>query len=239
MQLLRRISLAAFALAAFSVPAAAQELPSGQQVVDRYVEAIGGRARVQAIQSRRLTYEISAGGQTITMVAAQRRPNLSLVTMSTGAGELRTGFDGTTAWMISPMGPQLIEGAAAEEVRARSGFDADVAFDGLQTVETTERAEYAGKACWKVRMVTTAGAEAFRCFDVNSGMLVAVETTQNGMPVTAVYDEFRDFGGLTYPSRISSQAMGQQVTTTLLNVDHADIPASEFALPDAVKALQP
>jgi hypothetical protein len=31
--------------------------------------------------------------------------------------------------------------------------------------------------------------------------------------------------------------MGQEAVTTLVNVEHVDIPASEFVLPDAVKAL--
>jgi zinc protease len=237
MQSLRRISFAAAALAAFAMPAAAQELPAAQQVIDRYVQAIGGRDKVLSIQSRRLTYEISAAGQTIGMVGLQRRPNLGVVTMTTGMGEVRSGFDGQNGWVISPMGPQLMDGAALEEVRIRSAFDADMLFDVFQTVETTERAEYAGKACWKVRMVTAAGTEAFRCFDVNSGLLVALETTQNGMPVTAIYDEFREFDGLKYPSRFTSAAMGQEAVTTLVNVEHVDIPASQFVLPDAVKAL--
>lgn len=238
MQSIRRISLAAFTLAAFAMPAAAQDLPAAQQVIDRYVEAIGGRDRVLAIQSRRLTYEISAGGQTIGMVGLQRRPNLGVVTMSTGMGDIRSGFDGQTGWVISPMGPQLMEGPAAEEVRIRSAFDADMLFDVFQTRETTERAEFAGKACWKVRMVTAAGTEAFRCFDVETGLLVALETTQNGVPVTAIYDQFREFDGIKYPSRFTSSAMGQEAVTTLTNVEHVDIPASEFALPEAVKALQ-
>jgi zinc protease len=238
MRFLSRISLAAVALAAFAAPAAAQPLPAARQVLDRYTEAIGGREKAASFQSRRLVYQLSAAGGTIEIEAAQRRPNLGMSVVRTSMGDSRSGFDGTVAWTITPAGPAILQGAQAEEVRLRSTFDADVLFDVFDTMETTERAEYAGKACWKVRMSTPAGMETFRCFDVDTGLMVAFETTQDGMPVLAVYDEYREFDGLKYPSRLTSTVMGQQFVTTLVSVDHSDIPASEFALPDAVKALQ-
>jgi zinc protease len=238
MRSLSKISFAALAVAMFAAPAVAQNLPPAQQVLDRYAEAIGGRQKAMSFQSRRLVYQVSASGMTIDMEAAQRRPNLGTAVMRTGMGELRSGYDGQVAWVITPMGAQILDGPPAEEVRIRSAFDADVLFNAYQTVETTERAEYGGKACWKVRMVSAAGMESFRCFDVETGLLVALETTQNGMPVTAVYDQYREFDGLKYPSRFTSSAMGQEAVTTLISVDHSDIPASEFVLPDAVKALR-
>src|SRR5690349_356452 len=129
MQVLRRISMAAVAVALFAAPAAAQPLPAAQQVLDLYAQAIGGRERVAAVQSRRLVYQVSAGGMTIDMEAAQRRPNLGTAVMRTGMGEIRSGFDGSVAWAITPMGPQILEGPPADEVRIRSAFDADVLFD--------------------------------------------------------------------------------------------------------------
>lgn len=238
MRSVSRISVAAFAAAVFAAPAAAQPLPPAQQVLDRYAEAIGGREKALSFQSRRLVYQVTSGGMQIEMEAIQRRPNLGVVVMRTGMGEIRSGYDGQTGWMITPMGPQLMEGAQADEVRIRSAFDADVLFNVFDTLETTERAEYAGKACWKVRMVTATGVEATRCFDVQTGLLVALETTQNGMPVTAIHDEYREFDGLKYPSRFTSSAMGQEAVTTLVSVDHSDIPESEFALPEAVRGLR-
>jgi hypothetical protein len=238
MQSLRTLALAAVAVAAFAAPAAAQPLPSARQVLDRYAEAIGGREAAQRIQSRHLVYEISSGGMTINMDVKQRRPNLGVVVMSTPMGDIRSGFDGQVAWVVGPTGPMVLPGEQGEEVRIRSAFDADVLFDVYETVETTERAEYGGRACYKVRMVSATGTEAFRCFDVDTGLLVALEATQNGMPVTAVYGEYREFGGLKYPASFTSSAMGQEAVTTLVSVEYTDIPASELAAPAEIKALQ-
>ncbi|HEX6039138.1 hypothetical protein [Longimicrobium sp.] len=239
MQVIRRISMAAVAVAVFAGPAAAQELPAARTVLDRYAEAIGGRERAQGFQSRRLVYTVDGGGATINVEAVQRRPNQQIAIMATPMGEIRSGFDGTTAWAVTPGGPMILQGPQADEVRARANFDSDVLFDDYASVETTERAEYGGKACWKVRMTTTAGSTSSRCFDVETGLMAGMEAEQNGVPVTVVYNEYREFDGLKYPSRFTSSAMGQEVVTTLVSVSHADIPVSEFALPDAVKALQP
>lgn len=238
MQSVRNAVLAAASVALFAAPAAAQALPPAQQVVDRYVEAIGGRAAAQRIQSRHLVYEIDAGGMVINIDVKQRRPNFGAVVMATSMGEIRSGSSGGVMWAITPMGAQILEGAQAEEVRIRSAFDADILFDVYPTMETVERAEFGGKPCWSVRMVTATGSESFRCFDVETGLMVAATQNQNGMMVTAVFDQYLEQEGLKYPSHSVANVMGQQIVTTLKSVSHAEVPVSDFALPDAVRALQ-
>ncbi|HEX2076917.1 MAG TPA: hypothetical protein VHG08_04385 [Longimicrobium sp.] len=236
MQFVRKHTvLAAAALALFTAPAAAQPMPQAQQVIDRYVEAIGGREKAMSFQSRRLEYEMNISGTVIGMNVAMRRPNLGLVVMQTPMGEIRSGVNGDVVWAVGPMGAQKMEGAQAEDIRIRTAFDADILFDIYPTMETVERAEYGGKACWKVRMVTASGTEMHRCFDVETGLMVATIQSQGGVEVTAVFDEYKEFDGLKYPAHSTASAMGQTVETTLVNVSHADIPVSEFAVPDEVQ----
>jgi hypothetical protein len=227
--------LAAAALALFAAPAAAQPMPQAQQVIDRYVQAIGGRDKAMSFQSRRLQYEMNVSGTVIGMDVAMRRPNFGVVVMQTPMGEIRSGVNGDVVWAVGPMGAQKLEGAQAEDIRVRTAFDADILFDIYPTMETVERAEYGGKACWKVRMVTSSGTEMHRCFDVETGLMVATIQNQGGMEVTAVFDEYKEFDGLKYPAHSTASAMGQTVETTLVSVSHADIPPSEFAVPAEVQ----
>lgn len=229
--LVRKQALVAAALVLFAAPSAAQTLPPAQQVIDRYVQAIGGRDKARSFQSRRLSYEMNVSGMVINMDVAMRRPNLGVVNMQTPMGEVRSGVNGDVVWAIGPGGAQRLQGAQAEDVRIRTAFDADVLFDVYPTMETVERATYDGKDCYKVRMVTAGGTEIFRCFDVNTGLLLAATQTQQGMEVTAVFDEYKEFDGLKYPARSTASAMGQTVVTTLTDVSHADIPLAAFAVP--------
>ena len=235
MQSIRKHAVFALVLALFAAPGAAQPLPPAQQVVDRYVEAIGGREKALSFRSRRLEYEMNVSGTVISMNVAMRRPNFGVVVMQTPMGEIRSGVNGDVVWAMGPLGAQKLEGAQAEDIRIRTAFDADILFDIYPTMETVERAEYGGKPCWKVRMVTSSGTEMHRCFDVETGLMVATIQSQNGMEVTAVFDQYKEFDGLKYPAHSTASAMGQTVETTLVNVSHADIPESAFAVPDEVQ----
>lgn len=232
MQLMKWSVLGAAVLMASDVAA---QTPTAQAVVDRYVEAIGGRARIEAVQSRRLVYEMNANGMSMSMEVRQTRPNLAASTIQTPMGEVRSGFDGETVYAVSPMGSQVLEGAQADEVRARAAFDADVTFAGYDAMEVTGRGEHGGRPCWNVRMSVAGMAEATRCFDVETGLVLAITQTQGGTQVTALVEEYREFDGIRYPARTVADAMGQTVVTTLQTVDHSPIPASEFAVPAGVR----
>jgi hypothetical protein len=234
MQIRNWMALGIGAVMAAAAPAEAQT-PSARELVDRHVEAIGGRERILATRSRHLSYEMNVEGTTISMEVWQTRPNLGRSAIMTPMGEITSGTDGTTVYAVSPMGAQVLEGAQAEDVRLRAAFDADLLFDVYPTMETTGRAEHGGRSCWNVRMASEAGVETSRCFDEETGLAIAVTQTQGGMEVTATIDEYREFDGIRYPARTTATAMGQTVVTTLLDVDHTPIDASEFAVPEGVQ----
>jgi zinc protease len=224
--------LAALAAAAAAAPAGAQT-PSAREIVERHVEAVGGRARLEAVRSRHLVYELNAGGMSLGMEVLQSRPNLIRTVISTPMGDMITGTDGRTVYALTPMGAEVMEGPQAEEVLARGAFDADFTFEGFE-LEVAGRAEHGGRACWNVRMRAAAG-EMSRCFDVETGLMIAVTQTQGGTEVTSVVEEHREFDGIRYPARARAQAMGQEILTTLVSVDHAPLPADRFAVPSDVR----
>ncbi|HEU0014408.1 MAG TPA: hypothetical protein VFQ45_12030 [Longimicrobium sp.] len=237
---MRKIGFAVIAAAALAAaPAGAQEMPDARELVDRYVEAIGGRGVARSFDSRTLKYRMEIEAGTVHVEIRMRRPNLGVTRMSTPAGEVRTGTDGGTVWVITPAGAQVQSGMQAEEVRIRTAFDADVLLDVYPTMETVGREQYGGRPCWKVRMLTAVtGTESFRCFDVETGLIVAVIETRSGVPTTAVVEEYREFDGLKFPARTVATGGGRRVSTTLLEVSHAEIPLSAFEVPAEVRALR-
>ena len=196
------------------------------------------RDKAASFQSRHLSYEMNVSGMVIPMEVRMRRPNMGVVTMTTPMGDIRSGVNGDVVWAVGPMGAQRLEGAQAEDIRIRTAFDADILFDIYPTMETVERAEFGGKACWKVRMETASGTVLHRCFDVDTGLMVAAIQNQQGMEVTAIFDQYKEFDGLKYPAHSTASAMGQTVETTLVNVSHADIAASEFAVPVGISRVR-
>jgi outer membrane lipoprotein-sorting protein len=243
----RSLTLAALALGFSAGGAAAQQaLPPAKQIVDRYVEAIGGRAALARHDFRHMVAEMSipANGMTMTMDMKYARPNKFAMKMAMpGMGSMTAGFDGQVGWSVNPMaGPQLQSGKELAQTRRMADMDANMDLAKLfPTMETVERSTSQDRPCNRVRMVSAEADTAFACFDVETGLLSTMESKQASqmgeMAVVARFEDYRDFGGIKMPARTVTSMMGQEMIVTVKSVSTAPIPASEFALPPEVRAL--
>jgi hypothetical protein len=242
----RSLGLAALVLAVQAGAAAAQQLPPAAEVVGKYLQAIGGRAAAERFSARHVTAEMSmpSMGMTMTMESWTARPNRSFSKMEMSGMSITSGYDGTTAWMNSPMsGPKILDGAEYKQAMDNANFDNNVDFAKVfPTMETVGERTVDGHACWNVRMVSANGTEVQNCFDKESGLLVGSishQHTQMGeMTVEAVVGDYKDFDGLKMPTRMTMTMGPQQVVTTIKSVSHAPVADSVFALPPEIKALQ-
>ena len=104
--------------------AAAQEaeLPPAREVLDRFVEAIGGEKAVRKPKSLEMTGEFSmpANGISGELRLYTMAPDLLRVTIEIpGIGLTQEGYDGRTAWSMDPiMGPD-----AVDDVQRRQPFE--------------------------------------------------------------------------------------------------------------------
>jgi outer membrane lipoprotein-sorting protein len=243
----RRVSASlALALALGAGSASAQQLPPAQQVVDRYVAAIGGKQALARYQSRRIVAEMAmpAMGMTLTVETMASRPNKMLVKSNMpGMGEMLSGYDGQVAWSVNPVqGPRVLVGSELAQAVRMADFDAASDLARLYpTLETVARDSAAGRPCFRVRMVSRDGDEAFGCFDTESGLLLSLQSKQESpmgkVDVTAAFSDYRDFGGIKYAGTTTTSLMGQQMVTTLKEVSYDPIAPSAFEPPAQIKAL--
>lgn len=241
-----RALLVAGALCGIAAPAAAQETPPAREVLDRYVEAVGGRAAVEGQRFRRSVSEMEMGNgmtaQTTTLQAAPDRMVTRMELPAMGMTILQ-GYDGDVGWSVNPMqGPTLVEGEALEEMRRQADFHGDLHPERLYSeMETVGRGEVEGSACWQVRLVTRGGSEAVNCYDVESGLLLSSTAEQEGptgtMTATTRFYDYREFDGVRQPTRAVTEVMGQQMTLRILDVSHEPIADGEFALPPEIRTL--
>jgi hypothetical protein len=242
----RSLGLATLALAVQAGAAAAQQLPPASQVVETYVQAIGGRAAAERFSARHVTAEMSmpAMGMTMTMESWIARPNRSFSRMVMSGMAITSGFDGTTAWVNSPMsGPKILDGDEFKQALDNANFDNNVDFAKVfPTMETVGERTVNGQPCWNVKMVTANGTEVHNCFDKTSGLLVgsisSPHTQMGKVTADIVMSDYRDFDGLKLPTRMTMTMGPQQVVTTIKTVSHAPIADSVFALPAEIRALR-
>src|SRR5690349_17437007 len=95
------------------LPVRSVGLPAAREIVDKYVQAIGGRQAILAHSSSHATgnFTVASAGITGTIDIYNAKPAKSLVKTTVGGiGEILEGSDGTHGMGISPMtGPSLAQ----------------------------------------------------------------------------------------------------------------------------------
>jgi hypothetical protein len=243
------LTLAAVAMVAATStpPAAAQDaLPPAEQLIDRHVEAVGGRDAVLGHTSSRVTgtFSMPAAGIQGTIVMMAARPNLSVSRVEiAGLGVIRSGFDGEFGWSIDPnLGPRLVDGlelAASTEGGSQLAAVRDASlFDVRETVEKTE---VNGQACYKVRLVWKSGRETFDCYSEETGLMVASMARQDSpmgeIETTTLLEEYRETGGVLSATRIRQQMLGQEQIMTLETIEYDVVEPEAFEAPEAIRTL--
>src|SRR5215468_8293512 len=105
-------------------PDAAQQpqLPAADQIIDKYVQAMGGAEALQKVSSRAEKGTISFGGRQFPVDVLAKAPNKRISTVHTPNGDNITAFDGHAGWLGNP-GGRAPRDMTTQEVDAIS-FDA-------------------------------------------------------------------------------------------------------------------
>jgi hypothetical protein len=230
-------------------PAAGQdaELPPAAEVIDRYVEAIGGRETLLSRPSSHATGTFSlpmAGLEAPIEVFSASDPTrmLTVVTIP-GMGEIMEGYTGEHGWSMDPnMGPRLLDGLELASMAENSSTEGSLRDASMFSERTTvERAEMNGEACYKVRLVWNSGREIFDCYSVETGLRVATESVQEtpmgDVPVVSLLSGYEAVDGVLMATKVTQQMMGQEQIITLDSVEFTDLDAERFTPPAAIQTL--
>ncbi|UCG88864.1 MAG: hypothetical protein JSW71_10140 [Gemmatimonadota bacterium] len=241
------LGLCALALAGAPMALLSQDpLPSGEQIRERYINALGG---VQALQSPKSshvtgTFEIPAQGITGSMEMFGAAPDKLYTRMEMpGAGLVRTGYDGEVAWTInSVMGPMLIEGPTLQQLRQQADFYSVLHLERhIDSFEPVARKEFEGKSCYEVRVTTKWGEEYLEYYEVDTGLQAGTVRTQESpmgpIEATTVVSEYGKFGAILVPTKVEQRAMGMLQVMTIVTVEYDTVADSMFAIPPEIKAL--
>ena len=225
--------------------AGAQDLPDAAQIVDRYVEALGGHDLLVSRQNSRSTgsFSMPAAGLSGTMDVRSMVGRVLQRFEIEGYGTSMTGYDGEVGWSVDPnLGPRLLEGKELDALKESASIDASLrSADAYPVRETVELAEMNGQACHKVRFVSAAGRESFDCFSTESGLKVATITTQEtpmgAIEVLTLIGDYRDFDGINMPTRMTQQIYGAEQIITVETVEYGVVTEEDFTPPPAIQTL--
>ena len=222
------------------------ELPSGESIMEKFIEAIGGREAHKKIKNTvgKGTFEIVGMGIKGDVTVYGAEPNLTLMEMDIpGMGKMSEGCDGKIAWSYSAaQGPSVKQGKELEEALIGAIFDETnwrAKYTGAETkgIETVE-----GEECYKVIVTPKAGNPRTQYFSRATGLLLRVDSVQESpmgtIAAETITKDYRKADGVLAPFQIIQKAAGMSVMITLSEIkNNTDMPRSTFDPPAAVKAL--
>jgi outer membrane lipoprotein-sorting protein len=232
-------------VAAGSTGAAAQDLPDAKALLAKYHTAINASAwkDVNAMHSTG-QFSMPAQGITASFEAWAARPGKSAVKVSIpGIGDVQVGVTGDRAWSVNPFeGPRLYEGAEQVQALDNAAFDSSLRPEALVTSMTTvEKTLLGGTECYKVKVVWKSGRETHDCYAVDTGLLVGMlfrsESNSGSGDAITLYSDYKEFGGMRLPTRMTTQAMGVEQVITISDVKFDAIEDSAFEPPAPIRAL--
>lgn len=213
---------------------------TADQIIDRYVKAVGGAEKLSSIKSMKTT-----GKVTLTMMAFEltftthsKRPNKQIVESVSPMGKVVQCTNGTDAWMINDFQgmtePTPAEGKMKADIIRGGNFDGWMINrdkNGI-TAKFISEEESEGKVLQKVEITYKDGHVSTLFFDKSTGLLSKTSTMEEGAESTAEYHDFKDFHGQLIPTRIVRNAGGQEfVIETFTVEENIEIADSVFEMP--------
>ncbi|MGH9253221.1 MAG: photosynthetic reaction center cytochrome c subunit family protein [Vicinamibacterales bacterium] len=218
--------------------------PAADQVLDRFIAAIGGAQRVAALTSfaAKGTYIGFDDADKAPMEMFARAPGRRATIVHGLSGETIATFDGRNGWIAAPPTDRpvpllTLTGQELEGVR----LEAQLLFPS-RIKESLTRWRVGVPALLddrEVRVVqgnTAGGGVATLCFDAETGLLVRLVRYANspvGRLVTRVdYDDYRDVAGVRMPFRWTVRWLSGRSTYELTEVQpNVQVAETRFARP--------
>lgn len=241
------VGVASFAKppAAPTKPAVAQgakeALPSGDSIMKKYVDAIGGAAWAKInTMTGSGTVSVASQGVEGTFTMAAKAPAKIVLKQSIGSlGESTMATDGTTAWSTDPFtGTRTLAGPELTQITTQAvmGLRPDQWKTVYTKAETLGVEKVNSAPAYKVRLTTKSGETSLQYFDVKSGLQVRTDETvispQGKLPVTSYYADYRVQQGVKMPYSVK-QVMGPAEVQTLIKDVKFNVPVddTQFAQP--------
>ena len=238
--------LCCVALGAF-LQAADPELPSAETILDRYIEVTGGKAAYEAHKTEIITgkLEFAAAGVKGAILQYSAEPDKYYSSLDIdGIGKVEMGVIGGVAWEKSALiGARIKQGEERAQALREARMNAPFHWHDLYSkAETTGVETVNGEECYKVVLTPEGGKPETMFFEKKSGLMrkttLVAASPMGEISADVIAGEYKDFGGLLVPSKITQKAAGQEFTTTIESIKVNDaIPADRFELPPEVKAL--
>jgi photosynthetic reaction center cytochrome c subunit len=222
----------------------APEGPAAAQILDKYIQALGGAQRLAAVTSY-IAKGTSVGygpeGTDRPIEIFVKAPNQRTMIIHTLDGDSTTAYDGRAGWMAAPHKPVPVLPLTGGELDSVK-LDAELSLPariketlGDWRVGVTSEIE---EKTVQVVQGTSGGAFATFYFDAETGLLTRMVRYANSrvgrLPTQIDYADYRDVSGVKFPFKFKVTWLDGLENVTLTSVQvNVPVDAARFGKPAA------
>jgi hypothetical protein len=214
----------AAALIALAAPRAGAAItPEARAVVERHIEAAGGRALLEGARSSHVRATLRAFGLTGSTETWAQWPDRRASATMLGPFSLKDGFDGEVAWRIDPSGKLvLLDGRNRDDALASAWFENERWLDPDQGGGTVSIAgvETDSLGTFDVLELTPPRGRSRRLYvDRATGYVVRATTKQDAQGIVSTFSDFRRTAGRMLAHTTRTSVVGMPANDLVVTVD--------------------
>jgi hypothetical protein len=197
---------------------------SADEVIERHIKAIGGKAAIEKVANTDVSGTVSAAdGQSGVFTQRTMRPHSLYLSLDLGSSRLRAGFNGRSAWQDDGReGLRTLYGEAASRVRADASYANGqyIQSEKVRQMTVVGRDQVRGRPVIVLDAITPDGFGRKLFFDAGSYLLVRDEQTTDAGMDTRFFDDYRSVDEVMTPHRIEWQRQGETLVIVVERVVH-------------------
>jgi len=226
-----------------SGPAAAS--PSVDEVLEKYVKALGGKEAIEKLRSRLLkgSFDIEAANLSGSFESLAKAPNKSATHISIqGFGDITSVYDGAKGWSNDPFtGLRELSGLELATTKREADFHSALNFKkNFTKLEVKGREKVTSFEAYVVEATPVEGAPEKFYFDTNTGLVIRHdserESPQGKLPAEMYFEDYKEVDGVKIPHLTKFVTPAFSFSVKLTEVKHnLEIDEAKFNKPSATQ----
>lgn len=206
-----------------------KQAPAGvtaESVVEKYLEAIGGRKKLSKIQDVTMTMSTTMQGMSISIKSINKAPNKMFVEVGSGGMVFsKQVFDGTKAMMSSPMGNQELSGNELEDMKNQAilNIELDYAKNGIK-LELLGIEPLDGKETYVIQLTYPKGNKETEYYDIATGLRLRKVGSQGPTDMK----DYREVKGILFPFVIQQEMEGMSMKMNVESIELNTKPSDDI-----------
>ena len=203
------------------------------EIVNKYITAIGGLDKIQTIKTIKLTGKVTANGMDIPFSEICKRPQMVLMESTIQGMTMKQAYDGNQGWMINPfMGKKdadVMSKDAEKAIKRNADFEGQLINykDKGSKIELIGKEDLEGSQVYNIKLTDKDNDLTNFYIDADSYLLVKqndkIKVDTKEITAESILSNYKQVNGVLFPYSIESKSPDNPMGNAKIVVDSIEI----------------